>query len=123
MKLGYYLICIFFFISINKVKCLKLPKILKNTYLPCRKSERNVQSSTPLVSLFRKVPNYKILSFLPPKVNDKIIIIIIRHLAAEPAQVLWYSRVWWRAFNLFYLSNLLITCLQSIFERPRHKKK
>jgi len=97
-------------------------EIAKNSekYLPAM---LNIQSSTPLVSLFRKVPNYKILSFLPPKVNDKIIIIIIiRHLAAEPAQVLWYSRVWWRAFNLFYLSNLLITCLQSIFERPRHKK-
>jgi hypothetical protein len=64
---------------------------------------------TALVSLFRKVPNYKILSFLLPKVNDKIIIIIIRHLAAEPAQVLRHSRVWWRAFNILYLANPLIT--------------
>jgi hypothetical protein len=61
--------------------------------LPCQKSERKLSST--LASLFSIVPNCKILLFLLLKVNDKkiinklyIYIYIMRHFAAEPAQVL-----------------------------------
>jgi len=63
--------------------------------LPCQKSERKLSST--LASLFSIVPNCKILLFLLPKGNDKkiinklyiyIYIYIMRHFAAEPAQVL-----------------------------------
>jgi hypothetical protein len=53
--------------------------------LPCQKSERKLSST--LASLFSVVPNCKILLFLLPKANDKYVY-TMRHLAAEPAQVL-----------------------------------
>jgi len=70
---------------------LDLLKSLKNLDLPCQKSERKLSST--LASLFSIVPNCKILLFLLPKGNDqkiinKLYIYIMRHFAAEPAQVL-----------------------------------
>jgi hypothetical protein len=54
--------------------------------MPCQKSERKLSSTLAL--LFRILPNSKILLLSLLKVNDKIIIIIIWQIAAEPAQVL-----------------------------------
>jgi hypothetical protein len=61
--------------------------------LPCQKSETKLSST--LASLFNIVPNCKILLFLLPKVNEKnyIYIYIMRHLAAELAQVLHFSTI------------------------------